>query len=109
MWPRFLLHWGPLLGEPTEPSPALLLGPSCWAVTGAGFWRSRALSQLLPPSVRMGGEADGLVMACVSLSVSQTQQLGQEKPARTETMHSPPNLGATPRAAILAMQCYSAP
>lgn len=38
----------PLLGELTEPSPSLLQGPNFWAVTGAGFWKSRALSQLLP-------------------------------------------------------------
>lgn len=45
-------------------------------------------------------------MACFSCS-SQTQQLGQEKPVRTETMYSPPNLGSAPQEAVLALQCYS--
>lgn len=68
VWLLFLLHRGPLLGKPSEPS-ALLQGPHCWAVTGAGFWKSRALSQLLPSSMRMVGEADSPGMARVSLTL----------------------------------------
>lgn len=81
-------------------------GPNCWAVMSAGFWKSRALSQHLPSSVQMVGEAGVPGMACFSRS-SQTQQLGQEKSVRTETMYSPPNRGSAPREAILAMQRYS--
>lgn len=49
VWLLSFLHRGPLLGEPTEPSPALLQGPNCWAVMDAGFWKSEpSASSFLP-------------------------------------------------------------
>jgi len=41
-------------------------GPSCRAVRGAAFWKSRALSCLLPSSVQTVSGTRGLGMACIS-------------------------------------------
>lgn len=63
------------------------------------------LASLLSPSGQWSQRSrDGL-----SFSHSfQTHRLGQNRPARLENMHNPPNLGSAPQQTILTMQHHSA-
>lgn len=59
---------GPFVGRTYRTFSLPFAGPNCWAVMGAVFWKSRALSQLLPSSVQIVGEA-GVLGWHVSLAL----------------------------------------
>lgn len=90
---------GPRLQHGCSPSSGPFVGTQLWGCEGHRILEEQSpqlASSLLSPNVRWSQRSrDGL-----SFSHSfQTRQLGQDKPARLETMQDPPNR---------AMQRYSA-